>query len=427
MKRYFLYTLKRYIPFYIISFAVCLSFLITAISSSAVSYDYYTNYVDQYLYGGSTPTMLTGLIVTAIIMFAFTSILPIIANKYRYSLQSADLFNQIGSGRKNIRFINNLLLLSAFIISFTLSYIIAVAILGFKEIPNLIRGATITEISRYGETIYKHSEPFYYNFWYFIPTYFLYLVLGIANYFISYFLVTRANNMLNSIIVLVLGHVILSLVLMTPLYYIGFFGYIFKNDSLVNSTLNLEFMTGSKMASFIGPIAIVIGLFSNPFINQESTIASNFKYWDNSYITPLVFTILAILVFAFVTFVSIVYFLKEDETSGEFAGKPDGRDKLQYIIFNVGVVVIGLWYLMLSSLLLSVSSITSLEGSISSLALFTYIPAVITFGALYYVFHSLLRRNFKMKLKDLRVMLPIFLGVFILSLIPVICSIALSN
>lgn len=425
MKRYLLYTLKKYIPFYIISFAICLSFLITAISSSAVSLEYYTDYEGHFLYSSSSPTMLTGLIVSAVLMFLFTSILPIIANKYRYSLQSADLFNQIGTGRKNIRYVNNIVLLSAFIISFTLSYVIAIAILGIKEIPNLINGETVTEINRFGETVYRHSIPFYYNFWYFIPTYFLYLILGIANYFISYFLVTRANNALNSIIMLVVGQVILLLIFISPLYYIGFYGAIFKNEDILIST-NTDFIVGSKAASFIGPIAIVINLFANLFLNRESDLINRFKYWNNSYTTPLVLTILALLLFVFATCIAIIYFLKEDESSGELAGKPDGRDKFQYILFNVGVAVIGAWYLVLSSLLVNITSLSMIEA-VSSIALFTYIPAVITFGALYYVFHSLLKRNFRIKPKDLRVMLPIFFGVFILSLVPIICSISLAG
>ena len=98
MKKYFLYSLKRYIPFYIICFAICLSTFVTTVASIAVENTHVETQEGYVLYYGSisgSGDAISLIVVPAIILFVFSAIIPFIANSYRYSLRSADVFNQI--------------------------------------------------------------------------------------------------------------------------------------------------------------------------------------------------------------------------------------------------------------------------------------------------------------------------------------------
>ena len=389
MKRYVFFTLKRFIPFFVITAAIFFVISTTMFVNVPVQYEYY---VDEGMvrgdYGFDGASII--IIVMAVLLFGFTSISPIIANSYRYSLRSADFYNQIGKGHKNVRLVNNLILLIAVIVSFTFAYIFGATILGIKNVIVFNKG-TITE-SAWDTTTYV-KEPFMYHYAYFVPIYFMLLIGGLVNYFISYFLVTRANNAFNSVVMLVLGQVIITLGLMTPIWYLGI---------MTDGAIEIRYLAGAKTSSMISLVAITEYLFSGLLKGDSFNLEAFELVKTEDYIGLVIVVISLAIFFAFGAY-SLLKFFKEEETTGELAGKPQGRGKIQDIIFHTGAAILGFWYLVLSA------SLDGL-GLIDIVGIFSFIPSVVVYGALYYVFYGLLRRNFRLKKKDLALLLPIFIA-----------------
>ena len=106
MKKYLIFNLRRYIPLFVVTFAVCFFTFISAFGGAIPTYvTYYQEAAsgEIYSYGFLSELSLTsGIIYLVIPVTIFTAILPFFANSYRYSLQSADTFYQIGKNKKSI-------------------------------------------------------------------------------------------------------------------------------------------------------------------------------------------------------------------------------------------------------------------------------------------------------------------------------------
>lgn len=376
MKNYVKYLLKKYLPFYVILFAVCISFFFAFLTTDNNIYyrpeglSYYVTRPYSYL--------LVFLIPLAVVsIFA-----PIFANTYRYSIKSADVFYQTGKGSKQIRYINNITLLICILVSYTAAFLIAIIVMFFKQLP--MAGKTIVD-DYGGERTY-----IMFNFGYYFLAYFLAVIVCSINYFISYFLITRANNPINSLIVLFLGHMILSILIMTPIWYASIVSVMFNNNA---NWYNAGILPGTRVPSIIGPIALITNLFESLIISSEPlnlVIASEDVF-------SFVLCIVSIVIFFAAGGLSIYFFLKEKESSGELAGKPEGRNCSQMVIFHLGAGLIGFWYGIANGFISSYILINAL----------TTISSFIMFCALYYVFYGLIRRNFKLKKKDFAVLIPI--------------------
>ena len=388
MKKYISFTLKGFVPFFVISAAIFFVISLTLFTSVSVYHEYYQSF-GELEYDSSLNYSVVIIIVMALLLFAFTAISPIIANSYRYSLRSADFYNQICKGHKNVRLVNNLILLIAVLISFTFGYIFGVTVLGIKNVILFNKG-TITET--FGDSTYI-KEPFMYHLAYFIPIYFILLIGGVVNYFISYFLTTRANNALNSVIMLVFGQVILIVGLMTPVWYL---------TVVTDGGIAISYLFGVKTPSMVSIVALATYLFGD-LLRGGSFDPNIFTLTKTEDYIGLVICIISVILFFALGAFSIMKFLKEEETTGELAGKPQGRDKLQSILFHTGAGLIGFWYLCLSA------SLDEL-GLIGIIGIFSFIPSIVVYGALYYVFYGLLRRNFRLTKKDLALLLPIFIA-----------------
>ena len=318
-----------------------------------------------------------------IIPLALVSIFaPMFANTYRYSIKSVDVFYQTGKGSKRIRLINNLTLLISIIVAYTAAFLIAIAVMFFKQLAT----AGKVVVDEYGgETTY-----IMFHFGYYFLAYFLALIACVVNYFISYFLITRANNPFNSILCLFLGHMILSVLIMTPIWY----------TSIINTLMpgHTDFyfagiLPGTRVPSIIGPIAMIANLFESLIVSGtplELEITSEDVF-------SLVLAIVSIIIFFAVGAFSIYMFLNEKESSGELAGKPEGRGRLQMIIYHTGAGLIAFWYGIANGLI----------SSLLLVNLLTTVSSFIMFCALYYVFYGVIRRNFRLKKKDFAILIPI--------------------
>ena len=405
MKKYLIFTMKRFIPFFIISGAVFTSICLSVFSSVAVS-DLYFEFEGVRELDAGIDGAYSIIIIMAVLLFIFTCVAPIIANSYRNSLRSADLYNQIGKGHKNVRLTHNAIMLLAVLASFTFAFIFGIIVLAIRN--NVIYSLGEVREQLYESDSYRITVPFMYHFAYFIPIYFFLVIGAIVNYFISYFLVTRANNALNSVITLILGHGILFAGLMTPFWYATII-----SDGAVTFTY-LPCLQTPSMASIT---ALAVFLFGS--LLKNGTFNSSIFYMNEVHpaldIIALVLGIIGVIGFFVIGGFCIYKFFKEEESSGELAGKPQGRDQLQSIIFHVGASIAGLWALCISA------AFNDIAFS-PILGLFSFIPTVIIYGALYYVFYSLERRNFRLTKKDLTLLLPIFITNVLLGIASVIVT-----
>ena len=386
MKRYLIYTLKRFVPLFAISFAIFFSMYLSTFSSVP----YY--YVAQGGNVGQIQNNPSLIIIISIPLIIFTSILPFMANSYRYSLKGADFFYQIGKGKKQVRYYNNLVLLSACLISFTVAYFLGVLVMILKQLPTLNREPEA--VIMYGENVYRYY--FAYNYAYFIPVYFALLIVGILNYAISYFFITRANNVINSVITLVLGHLILGIGLMSPFWYATMFANLANPDAPVGALTHVSsFLGGTHTMYAVGPIALIVYLFTGQISGNEALISVAINNFSGDQTLSLILSIVSLVLYFAVGVVAILFFIKEKESSGEYCGRAPGRDKFQIIIFHIGFGLIGLW------VSVAQSSVAMLNPVLVALT----ISETVFFGAIYYVFLGLLRRNFRLNIKELIILI----------------------
>ena len=420
MKKYLIFSLKRYIPLFVVSFAVCFFGFVTVFGASIPTQVTITVYTGEGPYYVSTLlgslSISSGILAMMIPVTIFTMLLPFFANSYRYSMQSADTFYQIGKNKKSIRWINNLLLLSSFIVIFTVAFLLGVIILFCRQIPNIGRPDEVGEVA---ENYQRITHYLFFNFAYYVPVYFIIVIYAILNYAISYFFVTRANNLVDSIILLILGEFILAIGIMTPIW----FAMICESiaTSMSSTFINETILLGTRTSCFVSPIAWIIYFFDGLITGEGSLFVEQMDglILDGPAVFGLVMSVICIVVYLAVAGFGIYKFLAEKESSGELAGKPVGRDKFQYIIFHMAFGLIGLWIGSLQSLIGGTLSV--LTNQVFYIVL--YISEMGFFGAAYYVLFGLLRRNFRMNKKELFLFIGIVLVDFVIGITLLISSI----
>ena len=129
-------------------------------------------------------------------------------------------------------------------------------------------------------------------------------------------------------------------------------------------------------------------------------------YYGSTMTVSLVLAIVFLVLFVSIAASCVFMFFNEKESSGELAGKPAGRDMLQSIMFHTGFGIAALWlgltYSLVSSLFYNIINYISM------------ISTFIVFGAFYYVFTGLIRRNFKLNKKQLLLYFSV-LGIYVVS------------
>ena len=396
MNSYIKHLLKKYLPFYIVLFAVCISIFFIYLTIDNNVYSKPSEDVNYYI---TSP--YSGLLIF-IIPLAFVSIFaPIFANTYRYSIKSVDVFYQTGKGSRQIRLMNNLTLLISIIVSYTAAFIIAIVIMFFKQLAT----AGKEVVTDYGSV----NIYIMFNFGYYFLAYFLAVIVCAVNYFISYYFITRANNPINSIICLILGHMLLSALVMTPIWYASIINTLFSD---IPAFYNANILLGTRVPSIIGPIALITNIFEPLIVSGEPL---NLVITSDD-VFSLILSIFCVLLFFAIGASSIFAFIKERESSGELAGKPEGRDKLQMVIFHIGAGLIFFWSGIANGFI-SVFAVVSV---------FTTISSFVMLCAVYYVFYGLIRRNFKLKKSDFAILIPVA-SVYILSAISYNIIVAAAN
>jgi hypothetical protein len=404
-KKYFLINLKQYLVLYIVSFAL---FATTAVST-VMSYTMYTStYVqcvdsvctpqESYdIFGGLTEGGTFGILGSPfmpmiLVLFILMLIMPLFAMGARYSLNASDTYKQVAQKRNAIRLTNNLTLLSAILIVFTIVYwamAIGLAIrhatfkLPTPEEPYCYYDEyTSSSICSY--EAYTKSDI---NFGAFGIMYPVVLIFAILQYFISYLFVSRANRPINSVFTLIMGELALALLMFTVLRLADTITNIHINEIIAGNPDKandphiydglIRQVTGTGNASVLFPISFILGYFT-PLISGSK---SAFESLTNAQTIVLG---ISLAIFGILAILGIIAMIFEKDPSGEFAGKPESPKPHQEIIFHIGAFAVGM---------------------IIPVMLYQYIIAILVLDVfvivLYYVFLGIMRRNFKINLKNL--------------------------
>lgn len=393
-KKYFLINLKQYLVLYIVSFALFTSMAISAVLSFTMYTSVYAqcpaevfnetcvtmpDYDMSLLDMGILGIFSAKLSPILFMLFILMLILPLFAMGARYSLTASDTYKQVSQRRNAIRLTNNLTLLSAVLIIFTIVYwgmVIAIAIrhhtyklpeTEWIELEDYIGEEVITY---YQGTIYEKVNI---NYGIFGIAYPIILVTAALQYFISYLFVSRANRAINSVLCLVMGEFLLMFLMFALLRYINIFYAIDHfGDALV------EPISGTGNSSAFLPMMFVIQLF-DPLITGGKTA------FDNIEDPQKVVLAVSLAIYLSLAGLGIFAMIFDKDPSGEYAGKPESPKPYQEIVFHSGALGIGL-------------GVGALLSALSPIATGVVLVVLII---LYYVFLGIFRRNFKINLKNL--------------------------
>ena len=360
MMKYIWINIKKKLPLYIICthlfFATAFTFIV---NTTFIEQHFY----EEYFYYGNEST--PGYILLFVLFMISMMILPLFGMNYRYSLGRSDLFRQAPYKNKHLRYGEHLSALAIIVTAFTLSYIFLVVGLMIKE-HFIVKVPEANEFSYY--------VKLHYNYVYYIPAFFVFLVMGVAQYFISYFFVSRANNILNSIILLLAGELFLAFYILMP-------------------TLLFYHVANYYQSTLALPIVFVGDLFSSLIVHGTTNSIMMFNNKTNIYCS--VQYIIALVTFAALAIIGLIAFLEEKDPSSEYAGKAKSDKPYQEIIYHAFAYVFG-------------SLICGLNHGLIYLFISFFF-----FAASYYTFYGLLNRNFKLKIPQLITVLSIAFAVLL--------------
>lgn len=391
MNKYVIRTIKKYIPIFAILFLMVSSLFLLDVNLNSGSF--FRENTTAIIKSFKPAEKCLMYILPLLIVSAFA---PFFANSYRYSLKKADFYLQLGKSNKKIRYINNIVLYVGLIAIYTFIFSLFTLILFCKDTSNLALNGTSAAFGR------TYFVP---NYGIFYLIYIICLPISAGTYLFSYFLITRSNNLLNSIITFICGYiVVIFLVLAT-------FGYAVEIENIVIGNLNLYkqpqvFLYGS----FISPFYYISSSLGQYMLSEELRVFS--KLSDIS-IASLVINS---AIFIFISIISTMAFIKEEESSGEYFGSTKGRGRLQDILFYIASAFMMLWAGPASQLF-------AVNPHNFDLFFFLFLPlAFIAF----YILNSLKNRNFKITKNDLKVYLPIY-SIFFVSFLTIFLIAVIEN
>lgn len=349
IKKYFLLSNLKKLPLYIIMTVTLIA--VALISASNINFIRTIN-TRGYYYGNN---INSGVGVLLYFFFIFMMILPFFNMNYRYSLAKSDTYRQAPFADKTIRFVDHLSTLIIILIGFTIAYATFVGVVAIHNFN--------TPVPSPNE--YFTYELIVFNYFYFVPLYFGCIIGGFLEYFISYFLISRSNNFLNSLLILIFGQGFLACFIMIPMSFV-------KGLSIVTP---LE-----SGASFLFPPTYLYNLF-NGFIVEGTNYYQEHLSLDY-YPVEFFGVIIAGISFVSLGALSIADFILEKDPSSEWAGKVESDKPYQEIIFHLGAFAI---------------------MSMISIAMFHYFSYVdvlffVVFSSIsYFTLYGLLHRSFRFK------------------------------
>lgn len=359
MKKYILLSTLRKLPLYIIMAVTLIA--VGLISASNVTFIRSTYY--GYYYSGVQDS---GVAVLVYFFFVFMMILPFFSMNYRYSLAKSDALRQAPFAEKRIRYADHLSSLIIILIAFTIAYFAFTGVLAIENFTTKVPAAYSS----------RHYKLVIFDYFWFVPLFVGCIIGGVLEYFISYFLISRCNNFLNSLIILVLGQIFLGTFIYILLVYVNgmFYGDVLESGP-----------------SFLFAPTYLVNQFDDLIVDGTNYYEPYFTDYDKVIeATGFIFSSIA-----FVTLgaLSITAFIIEKDPSSEWAGKPETNRPYQELIFHLG------FFSLIS--LISMASFQSFNIGVMFVILFSSVSYVTLYG--------LLHRSFKFK--------PYQIGIIVVSIV----------
>ena len=288
MKRFIFGSLLRKLPLFIILTVVFASISIF----SSINIDFIIRYNEignGYYFANFNEPGFTGLVVFFFIMMM---VLPLFSMNYRYSLAKSDVYRQVAFKSKHIRYAEHLSTLVTVLISFTFAFILLVSILAITNFTAHLNTSVYSPMYGIG----------YFNYIYFLPLYLAIVILGVAQYFISYLIVSRSNCLRNSIITLLSGQV--------ALLSICIIFYIYMRDIYISSVSFVLYLGVS-----VGlPIGWILVIFTPAVLYNENWFTTLYSETQNIGYTYFVIIFSAVVFFG-LAILGLIVFIKEKDPS----------------------------------------------------------------------------------------------------------------
>lgn len=370
MKQYLILSFKKKLPLFIILAVIFFTFAMISVANT--SFIRYENCFEDGCH--SFQRAFSNSIAIIIALFVVILFLPLFSMNYRYSLQKSDTFRQVAFKDRSIRIGEHIITLTTTLIAFTFAYVIFVLGLFAKQINTVVPA----------NNEFYHYSLITFEYIYFIPQYFTIIIFAILQYFVSYLLVARSNNLLNSLITLTMGQ----------MFLLTFFGW--------TALMFTEYVDAFSLqnASISYPISTIYLLYENLIVYGEFTYI--FEGYDPYLTMNIVSTIISSIIFLGLGILGIISLLFEKDPSGEWAGKPETDKPYQEIIYHAGAASLGI---LIGAYLARGESIVG------------YIFFVLIFSSAYYTLYGLLRHNFKLKLSQILIMSGVMLSIIIMSVL----------
>ena len=333
MKTYIRHSFISKLPLFIIIIAIL--FTIALASSGRYDFTYPQDFTTAY----------------SAAIFVIAIILPLFGMSYRYSLRKSDLYRQVAFKHKSIRIADNLLILGVLLISFIITY------------PILCYTTMVRNYMLVGH------EVLYYA--YLVPQFFFMFVLIIITYGFSYAIVSLANNVSNSIILLLMIQILF-----------------FAACGTIADLISTDYSSVSPYTvPFIIPSYFTNVIFGSLLTSDEVAISYMFSAsYDipNSLVADITIVSLSTTAFVGIGIFGLVKLLVFKDPSSEWAGKAAYKSMLPEIIYHVAFIF-------------SFGYFASTLHIIDSTIFFIFIVLMIS---LYYTLYGLMRKNFKLNKID---------------------------
>ena len=368
MKSHIRYFLKNRLPIFIIILSIFL--IIGVVSASRLSFVEQVLQETGHYYDGYEPTE-SGILPLAFAVCIVMALLPLFNMSARFSLAKTELLRQTAHNKKAYRYVENGLSIGIVLASYTISFLIFLLIAIIKNCAQPL--PENTHMYHYYRVYFNYSPYFF--------VYLLTVVFAIGNYFITYLFASRSNNLLNSIILVVLGQL-----------FMGFFPALFAEFEGPALRFFMQTPLCNSSVSF-GPLFLDYR-YSNWIVQGDSSYLYKFiANYDNITLSQAIrFTTYSFVSFFSVAILGIASFFFEKDPSGEWAGKPETKEPYQEICYNL---FIGSMFTIFIYWIIK-------EWNDSSMMQLVF--WFVFYLVVYYVLYGVIKRNFKPKLYQIIVM-----------------------
>ena len=377
LKHYIKWQVKQWWPLLLIFGTIMTLSFVSTVLNSGVGYEF-NEYTVYYPLNNSVSGYLLSIFLPAFVM---TLVMPIFVYSYRVRKQSADVFYQAPYKKGEIKRVRILIGLAICLVATTVAFWTGAFIHGIRHAT-----APMTVERQYWGIVEK--APLYWGYYFY--GYLAIMLFVAAHYFINCFLAGLGDYRLDQVFLLLFGNIAFSLFFTAPMLY----------------GLNLVSLCSGEISSWafasllygfgpVGGIGFAVSVVENLLLGGvENT---------------------AIVVTSYISFANVILFagflgfmeMRNGDPSAEHADTRGPRNNLVALIPHGAAATIGILIAMLPT--------TGLFG-FGFIGYFMFLM----FGAIYYVFLSLWRHNFRMAQLDRRVFILVNTMTFFLMLVTTI-------